>query len=175
MQFLSILPSDMVLIVMSDASFHSRPGSKSVAGGHHFLGRRNDPYFFNAPTHTIPVTIPVVCAAVSEAEYAGVFANCQIACEERLILEFFGYPQPPALVLCDNECAIGLATETVRPKKSKSIDLRLDWVRDRVRQGQFLVDHIPGKQLLADFFTKPLPVWLFKQVAPSGPRNSHAM
>ena len=69
-------------------------------------------------------------------------------------------------MLCDNECAIGLATETVRPKKSKSIDLRLDWVRDRVRQGQFLVDHIPGKQLLADFFTKSLPVWLFKQMAP---------
>ena len=121
------------MIVMPGASFHSRPGSKSVAGGHHFLGRRNDPYFFNAPTHTMPVTIPVVCAAVSEAEYAGVFANCQSACEERLILKNCGYLQPPILVLCDNECVIGLATETVRPKKSKSIDMQLDWVRNRIK------------------------------------------
>jgi len=161
---LTIYPSDMLLAIFSDASFNSRPGSKSVAGGHHFLGRRNDPDFLNAPILNICSTIPVVCAAVSEAEYGGVFGNCQAAVEERAILYNLGYAQPPTLVLCDNECAIGLASETVRPKKSKSIDLRLDWVRDRVRQGQFCISFVPGRANLADFFTKSLPVWLFTQM-----------
>jgi hypothetical protein len=137
-----------------------------VAGGHHYLGRYNDPDFLNAPIINVCATIPVVCAAVSEAEYGCVFGNCQVAVEERSILNSLGYPQPPTLVLCDNECAIGLADETVRPKKSKSIDLRLDWVRDRVRQGQFIISFVPGKANLADFFTRSLPVWLFKQMAP---------
>ena len=148
---LIIRASDMLLTVFSDASFNSRPGSKSVAGGHHYLGRRSDPDFLNAPILNVCSTIPVVCAAVSEAEYGGVFGNCQAAVEIRSILHNLGYSQPPTLVLCDNECAIGLANESVRPKKSKSIDLRLDWVRDRVRQGQFIIDFVPGKANLADF------------------------
>jgi hypothetical protein len=122
--------------------------------------------FLNSPILNVCSTIPIVCAAVSEAEYAAVFANCQVAVDERSMLASLGYPQPPTCVLCDNECAIGLALETVRPKKSKSIDLRLDWVRDRVRQGQFLVKFVAGKDNLADFFTKSLPVWLFNQLAP---------
>ena len=78
------------------------------------------------------------------------FGNYQAAVGIHSILHNLGYPQPPTLVLCDNECAIGLASETVRTKKSKSIDLRLDWVRDRVRQGQFSVVHVPGATNLAD-------------------------
>jgi len=161
-----IYPSDMLLCVYSDASFNSRPKSQSVAGGYHFLGRSKSPDFLNSPILNVCSTIPIVCAAVSEAEYAAVFANCQVAVDERSMLASLGYPQPPTCVLCDNECAIGLALETVRPKKSKSIDLRLDWVRDRVRQGQFLVKFVAGKDNLADFFTKSLPVWLFNQLAP---------
>ncbi len=41
---------------------------------------------------------------------------------------------------------------------SKSLDMRLHWVRDRIRQGQFVVQHLPGLQNIADFFTKALPV-----------------
>ena len=74
---------DMLLTIFSDASFNSRPNSKSVAGGYHFLGRRRDPDFLNAPIPSICATIPVACAAVSEAEYGGVFVNYQAAVEER--------------------------------------------------------------------------------------------
>jgi hypothetical protein len=72
------------------------------------------------------------------------------------ILIALGHPRPPTPLLCDNEFAIGLANDTIKIKKSKSIDLRFHWLRDCIRQGQFSMLHIPGDQILADFFTKTL-------------------
>ena len=152
-----IRPSEMLLRIHSDASHLSRAKSGSVAGGIHYLGT-SDPYFINAPILCHSTGIPVVCAAVSESEYAGVFSNAQIGADERTCLASLGYPQPPTVIYCDNECAVGLASSTVRAKKSKSIDMRFDWIRDRVRQLQFLVSFIPGAINLADFFTKALSV-----------------
>jgi hypothetical protein len=63
--------------------------------------------------------------------------------------------QPP---MCDNEFAIGLATDIIKQKKSKSVDMRYHWLRDRIRQGQFTIAtaHLAGNLNLADFFTKTL-------------------
>ena len=69
-------------------------------------------------------------------------------------------------MLCDNECAVGLASDTVRAKKSKAIDMRFDWIRDRVRQKQFIVSFLPGSLNLADFFTKSLPKGKHQELAP---------
>jgi hypothetical protein len=160
-----IRPSDMILRIHSDASHLSRSNSGSVAGGIHYLGT-TDPYFINAPIHCHSTGIPVVCAAVSESEYAGVFSNTQIGTDERNCLASLGYPQPPTVVFCDNECAVGLANSTVRAKKSKSIDMRFDWIRDRVKQLQFLVEFIPGALNLADFFTKALSVQRHVELSP---------
>jgi hypothetical protein len=41
------------------------------------------------------------------------------------------------------------------------------WVRDRVKQGRFVVMHIPGLQIIADFFDTALPVARHKDIAPS--------
>jgi hypothetical protein len=57
----------------------------------------------------------------------------------------------------DNTVAIGIATDTINTRRSKSIDMRFYWLRDRVRQGQFKVMHIAGQWNIADHFTKPLP------------------
>jgi hypothetical protein len=53
---------------------------------------------------------------------------------------------------------IGLANRNMTPKYSKSLDMRFNWLRDRVDQGQFCVVFVPGILNLADFFTKSLPV-----------------
>ncbi len=61
-------------------------------------------------------------------------------------------------LFCDNEVAIGIAADTVSQQMSKATDMRLHWIRDRVRQGHFRVLFIRGLHNVADFFTKPLPV-----------------
>ena len=73
-----------------------------------------------------------------------------------LLLEL--YPQGPTPVYCDNTCAVGLATDTLKAAKTKAIDLRFHCLRDRVRQGQFKILWIATDDNIADFFTKALPV-----------------
>jgi hypothetical protein len=85
---------------------------------------------------------------------------------ERQILEDMGHPQPSTPLLCDNEFAIGLATDTINLKLSKSLDMRFHWLRDRVRQGHFRIIFVPGKFNVADFLTKALPVARHRELAP---------
>jgi hypothetical protein len=158
--------SDMVLRCYSDASYLSRPRAGSVAGGHHFLGDLHDDAPLNHPISTHCTRIPVVCSFVAEAEYAGTFASARIATNERQILADMGHPQPPTPIFCDNEVAIGLATDSINLKMSKSIDMRWHWVRDRIRQGHFRAVFVPGISNHSDFFTKALPVARHKLLAP---------
>ena len=43
------------------------------------------------------------------------------------------------------------------------MDMRFFWLRDRVQQNQFVVEHIPGQYNIADFFTKALPKTKYDQ------------
>ena len=59
--------------------------------------------------------------------------------------------------MCDNTSAIGIATDSIKQKRSKAVDMRFHWIRDRVRQAQFTITYIPTQQNLADYFIKNLP------------------
>jgi hypothetical protein len=97
---------------------------------------------------------------VAEAEYAAAFGGGQMMTELSLTLTNLGHlQQSPSLLFVDNECEIGLATSSVRPKKSKSIDMRLDWLKERVSQKFLRLVFLPGLINPADFFTKILPVY----------------
>jgi hypothetical protein len=109
---------DMRLFIQSDASYLSRPKARSLAGGIFYLGNNNQPTTINGPCLTLSTIIPVVVSSVAEAEYAAVFMNAKEGASLRTILHSLGYPQPTTDILCDNKCAVGLASDTVTPKKT---------------------------------------------------------
>ena len=146
--------SNMQLQGQSDASYLSRPRAKSVFGGLFYLGCR---WAINGPIVCTSKMISCVVASAAEAELAAGFQLAQIAVRLRNTLHDFGYPQQPTLLLIDNTVAIGLANDSINKKRSKSMDMRFFWLRDRVQQKQFVVEHIPGQFNIADFFTKALP------------------
>lgn len=156
----------MILHIQSDASYLSRPGARSVAGGIFYVGNRDQPTVINGAIHAISSIIPAVVVSAVEAEYAALFMNGQEGASLRNTLTALGYPQPATTILCDNKCAQGIATDTIKPKRTKSIDMKFCWIRDRIRQGQFLVMWRKGTDNLADFFTKPLPVHLHQRLMP---------
>jgi hypothetical protein len=156
----------MRLGVLTDASYLSRPNAGSVAGSFYHLCRHSDPTFVNASISVVSNRIPIVCSSVQEAEYAGTFGAAKVAVGERQILSDLGYSQPPTVIFCDNEVAVGIANRAIKPKLSKSTDMRLHWLEDRVRQLQFRVRHISGLQNIADFFTKSLPLTRHNELAP---------
>jgi hypothetical protein len=152
--------SNMILQLMSDASYLSRPKARSVCGGFGYFGL---PTAINGPISCGSWMIDCVCASVAEAEIAGGFQIAQIATNHRRIASDLGYPQPPTLLRMDNTVALGIASGQMNAKRSKSMDMRFFWLVDRVEQGHFIVDHIPGIWNIADHFTKPLPKTKFYQ------------
>jgi hypothetical protein len=152
--------SDMILEIQSDASYLSRANARSVAGGIAYLVRKGEVSPAASPNGavaTLSSIIDVVVASVAEAEYGAVFKNAQHGSWLRVVLRALGHPQPQTNLYTDNACAVGLANDSLKIKRSKSIDMRFHWVRDRIKQGQFKVHWIKGADNLADFFTKALP------------------
>jgi hypothetical protein len=148
--------SDMQLVIVSDAAYLSERGSGSRAGGIHFCGNFNDKRV-NGAAHVVCARLNVVVASAAEAELGAFFINCQYGVDERSTLEDFGWPQRITRLIGDNECAKGIATGTIKARKSKSMDMRFHWIVDRVLQKQFEVIWEAGKSNLADFFTKIHP------------------
>ena len=148
---------DMRLHTQSDASYCTRSNGRSVAGGIAYLGNA-DPTEINGPIMVHSSVIQNVMASIGEAEYAAAFHTAQMAAGLRKTLADLGYPQPPTYILVDNKVAHGIASNTIEPKRTKSIDMQYHWLRDRVQLQQFIVLWRKGMYNLADFFTKPLSV-----------------
>ena len=166
---------DMRLHTQSDASYGTRSRGRSLAGGIAYLGN-DDPTQINGPILVFSSIIQNVMASIGEAEYAAAFHTGQMAAGLRKTLSDLGYPQPPTYILVDNEVASGIASNTIEPKRTKSIDMQYHWLRDRVQMQEFIVIWRKGMYNLADFFTKPLSVkdhqvvmHLLVRVPPSSP------
>ena len=111
----------------------------------------------NGALIAISVILSMVVASIGEAEYGGVFINGQIGADIRQKLIGMGYPQPPTVIITDNHCAAGLANKSIKQLKTKSIDMRFHWIRDRIVQHQFKVIWQKGIDNVADYFTKIHP------------------
>ena len=146
-----------------DGSHNSQPEGKGIAGGYFYLGDKDDPMRLNGAIDVLCKTIPVVTASAGETEYATIFMSAQTACPLRATLEDLHHIQPPTIGIVDNAFAVGLCNDSIKAKRSKSIDLRFHWVRDRVRQGQFNIMWRKGMDNVADFFTKAQPVYRHKE------------
>jgi hypothetical protein len=154
--------SGMRLWIDSDASYLSEAKARSRVGGYYYLTTfpsRNptsdDPSPpLNGAIHIICSIMKNVMASASEAELGGLFFNGQEGCPIRAALEFMGHPQPPTPIKTDNFTACGITNETVKQRKSKAMDMRFYWVRDRQHQGQLFVYWKPGSDNHGDYYTK---------------------
>ena len=118
--------SDMLYKIDSDAAYLVCPDARSRAGGYHYLGNA-DNNLFNGD----------VMASAAKAEVAGLFIKANKAIPIRHTLIEMGHPQPPTPLKTDNTTAQGILTGKFRQKRSKSIDIRFWWLKDRIDQEQF--------------------------------------
>jgi hypothetical protein len=95
-----------------------------------------------------------VMSSAAEAEHGGLFYNCKDAAALHTTLADMGHPQPATPIQTDNACAACIVNGTVKQRRSKAMDMRFYWMRDRVSKGEFLVHWRRGSDNLADYFTK---------------------
>ena len=146
--------SDMVLAVHSDASYLSEPKARSRAGGHFFMSSDQPIPPNNGAILNIAHVIKHVMSSATEAELAALYIMAREAVYIRIILEEMGHKQPPTPIQTDNAMADAVINGKITPKRTKAMDMRFHWLRDRECQQQFKFYWRPGKTNYADYWTK---------------------
>lgn len=150
--------SDMILRTTCDASFASLPDGRSRAGiCYHFGSEQDTTDDYNGMVEVTCKNMKLVMLSAAEAEYATTFYAAEGAITLAEAAESIGHPQTTLRICTDNSVAVGIANSTMNIKRSRTINTKFHWIRERVQAGQFQVCWIEGENNVADAFTKPLP------------------
>ena len=104
-----------------------------------------------------------VTLSTSEAEYVALGDAVKELLFLRQVWRFMipGKGMPCFPVFEDNQGALQLSKNPVSNSNSKHIDVRHHFLRELVRQGDIIVDHVPSEYQHADILTKVLAFDLF--------------
>ena len=75
-------------------------------------------------------------------------------CVIQLILKELVHPQPPTPMHCVNATAAGISNGSVKPQRSRSIEMRYFYICDQVKNGELDVIWHPGKENMGDYASK---------------------
>ena len=93
-------------------------------------------------------------SSAAEAELGALFICAREAIYMRLILKEMGHPQPATPIQTDNSTAEGVINSKIQPKRTKAMDMRFHWLRDRETLKQLRIYWRAGKLNLGDYHTK---------------------
>ena len=97
----------------------------------------------------------------SEAELRALFITAQEMVAMRQILEEMKWPQPKSPIQIENSAVAGVVNNTIVPRKLKTMDRRLHWIRCREAQGQFFYYWESRNLNWGDYSTKHPPPPLY--------------
>jgi len=109
----------MILSAHSDASFLSKPKSRSCAGGHIFLSEDDPISRTNGPLLSIARVMRSVYSSASEAETGALYIVEKEMVPLRNMLTEMGWKQPHSPIQIDNSTATGYEQDNCN-KKSQS-------------------------------------------------------
>jgi hypothetical protein len=106
---------------------------------------------------------PTVALSSTEAEYMAACSAAQEAIWIRLLLKEMGFEQKePTILNEDNQGCIRLSANDNSHQRTKHIDIKHHFVRERVKSGEIKLEYVNTKENLADMQTKALPTPLFE-------------
>jgi hypothetical protein len=99
----------------------------------------------------------------TEAELVGVDDAMPRILWTRYFLKAQGYDTQPSTLFQDNQSTILLANNgtTSSSKRTRHIDIRYYFITDRFKKNEINIEYCPTKEMIGDFFTKPLQGALF--------------
>ena len=89
-----------------------------------------------------------------EAELESLFVNFQRGASMQMVLTEMVHSQPLTPAVIEISIGDGFVNNNIHQQHSRATHMQFYWVRDIVRQGQFLVYWMAGEHNLADYFTK---------------------
>jgi hypothetical protein len=98
-----------------------------------------------------------VALSSAEAEYmATSMASCEAIWLRKLLTGLFDQELEPTVIYCDNQSCIKLSENPVFHDRSKHIEIRYHFIRDRIQKGAVKLQYISTDEQVADILTKPL-------------------
>ena len=79
----------------------------------------------------------------------------------------YGFNQGTLTLFYDNMSAINISKNLVQHSRTKHIDIHHHFTRELVENKYIVLEHVDTNDQLADLFTKPLDVTLFKTLSRS--------
>lgn len=108
---------------------------------------------------------PIVTLSTTEAEFiAAVGSSCQAIWMQRVLKKIGYMGSESTVIFCDNSSTIKLARNLVMHGRSKHIDVRYHFLRELVNNGVVQLQFCGTRQQIADIFTKPLKLELFREL-----------
>ena len=138
----------------SDTSYLSEPKARSRAGGHFFLSSDCEDPANNGAVLNLAQLIKAVMSSAAEAEVGALYINAREAVPQRMTLAEMGHKQPQTPMQTDNTTALGVVNNNIQPRRTKAMDMRFHWLRDREARCQFRFFWRPGPTNRADYWTK---------------------
>lgn len=125
---------EMYLWVHRNASYLSKPDSKSRYAGYFYLNTcptnvlvapkaGDPPPAFNEPILVVTHRLKEIVASAAEAELGGLFHNRLEAEPILTTLQELGFPQGPMPIQTDNTTAAGIANRSVKLRRSKAMTM----------------------------------------------------
>ena len=78
-----------------------------------------------------------VMSSATEAKLAALYIVAREAVYIQILFEELGHKQPPSPLQTDNAMADGVVNDKNQPRRTKAMDMRFHWLRDRECQEQF--------------------------------------
>jgi hypothetical protein len=148
---------DWGLFAYIDAAYGQHPDGKSHTGVCMLLGR--GAFYVQSSKQRI------VSKSSTEAELVAVSDGLGEVIWARNFLLGQGVPLGPAVVYQDNKSTMALmAKGRSTSARTKHINIRYFFVKDRVEAGEVVIKYAPTEDMLADLLTKPLQGELFRKL-----------
>jgi len=150
--------SDLILTGYCDSDYAADIDTRRSTGGYIFK-------IANGPVTWSSKRQATVSLSTTEAEYIAASMATKEAIWLRNLLSDIGRRcENATIIMTDNQSTIKLIKNPEFHSRTKHIDVRYHFIREKLIEHEIDVKYIPSKNQLADIFTKGLPRDQFKHL-----------
>jgi hypothetical protein len=137
------------LTCMSDANWAPEmKGRRSISGYVNILGKGAISWQSKLQ--------PTVAHSSTEAEFIAIDAEIREVMWLKRLIQELGIQLGTVTIHSDNTGAITISKDPALHPRTKHIDVKYHYIRDKVEEKEATVTHCPTADMIADIFTKPL-------------------
>ena len=140
---------DLCLVGVSDSDWGSSVDDRRSTTGYVFMLNPSGP-----PISWKSQKQQTVALSSCEAEYMALAAAVQETLFLHMLLRRY-LNQESVNIFVDNQGTIDLASKYSTEKRSKHIDIRYHFIREKISSGFIELTHVPSEKNIADIMTKP--------------------